>query len=43
MTVEEGLDFVNQTDGMEGVWYLPDKTIVYSDQFESLYLYQLPE
>lgn len=43
LTVAEGLAFVNQTDGLEGIWYLTDESIVMSDQFESLYLYQLPE
>jgi thiamine biosynthesis lipoprotein len=38
MSVEAGLAYVNQTEGLEAIWYLNNNTAVYSDHFESLYL-----
>lgn len=40
MTVSEGLDYVNSTEGLVAIWYLSDGTVVQSDGFET-YLYQL--
>jgi thiamine biosynthesis lipoprotein len=37
MTVEEGLEFVNDTPGLEALWYLGEDNIVMSDNF-SIYL-----
>jgi len=33
MTVEEGLEFVNNTPGLEALWYLGEDNIVMSDNF----------
>jgi len=40
LSVEEGLDFVNQTENLEAIWYLEDGTTVTSDGFET-YLFEL--
>lgn len=40
MTVEEGLLFVNNTSGLEAIWYLQDGSVVQSDGFGG-FLYQL--
>lgn len=42
LTIEEGVAFVNATPGLEAVWYKTDGTLVYSDNFEDLYLYMIP-
>jgi thiamine biosynthesis lipoprotein len=43
LSVDDGLAFVNQTSDLEAIWYLEGGDTVYSDQFEALYLYQIPE
>lgn len=35
MTVEEGLEFVNDTPGLEALWYLGEENIVMSDNFDN--------
>lgn len=34
MPLEEGLDFVNATDGLEAMWVMKDGSIYYSEQFK---------
>jgi len=34
MTLEEGLEFVNNTEGLEALWYVDKDNIVMSDNFE---------
>lgn len=41
MSIEDGLDFVNDTDGLEAIWYTLDDTAVMSDNFESMYVNKL--
>ncbi|MBN2504489.1 MAG: FAD:protein FMN transferase [Bacilli bacterium] len=43
MTIDEGLAFVDNTPGLEAIWYLDDGSTVVSENFESLYLYQYLE
>ncbi|NLZ61877.1 MAG: FAD:protein FMN transferase, partial [Acholeplasmataceae bacterium] len=43
LTIDEGVEFVNQTPGLEAVWYKTDGTLVYSENFEDKYLHLLPE
>lgn len=42
MTIQEGLTFVNQTEGLEAIWYQEDGEIVFSENFEEMYLYSTP-
>ena len=34
LPVEEGLDIVNKTDGIEAIWYIDSDNIVRSDGFD---------
>ena len=38
MTIEEGVEFVDEVSGLEGIWYAMDGTIHFSQNFEELYL-----
>ena len=38
MSVADGLTFVNDTVGLEAVWYNMDGSITFSTNFEELYL-----
>lgn len=40
MTISAGIDFVNDIDGLEAIWYGVDGTIHFSENFESEYLYK---
>jgi thiamine biosynthesis lipoprotein len=42
LSVQEGLSYVDQVEGLEAVWYQTDGTLVYSENFEATYLYMLP-
>ncbi len=41
MSIDDGLEFVNSHDGLEAIWYTLDGKAVFSDNFESKYLYKL--
>lgn len=41
MSIEEGLAFVNGIDGLEGIWYTMDDTVVMSEHFEDHYVNRL--
>jgi len=43
MTVEEGITYVDETEGLEAIWYLEDGTIMTSANFTDIYLYQYPD
>ncbi len=43
MTVTEGQEFVNNTEGLEAIWYGLDGTIYFSENFETLYLHDTYE
>jgi len=38
MTIEDGISFVDNIDGLEAIWYAVDGTIHFSENFESDYL-----
>ena len=38
MPIEEGIEFIDGIDGLEGIWYGMDGTIHFSQNFEELYL-----
>jgi thiamine biosynthesis lipoprotein len=42
MGYTEGLAFVEATEGLEAIWYLPDGSVEYSSGFNT-YIYQLSE
>jgi len=42
MGYTEGLAFVEATEGLEAIWYLPDGSVEYSSGFDT-YIYQLTE
>lgn len=41
MSIEDGLTFVNNIDGLEAIWYTLDDTAVMSDHFEANYVSKL--
>ena len=41
MSLEAGIEFVNDTPGLEAIWYGLDGTISFSENFEELYLGEL--
>jgi len=41
MPIEEGINFVNNIDGLEAIWYDLDGEIYYSEHFEEQYLHNL--
>jgi len=41
MPIEEGLDFVNNIEGLEAVWYDLDGEITFSEHFEENYIFKL--
>ncbi len=43
MTIEEGIEFIDGKDGLEGIWYGIDGTLYYSENFEELYLHNTYE
>ena len=41
MPLDEGIDFVNNIDGLEAIWYDLNGDVFFSEQFEELYLENL--
>ena len=39
MDIEDGLEYVNQTEGLEAIWYIDSDNIIKSDNIED-YIYQ---